>query len=528
MTPSRPPESTRTVTALLEEKAAKLEGAVMMEYGDKQFTYSEWKEQVQAMAGGLRNVGIDKGDHVAILAYNSPEWLLVGWATALLGGVVIPVDTRFKGSDLSFVLNHSDPDLIVFDSHTRDAYEEVKDEVKSTDTELYIGQGNPAQSYRHVSDFKNRGSMAQIDPTIRPDDPLTITYVQRAASEQPLGVTLPHYAFINSGWEMCHNILDLSSDDRVFTTLPMYSCFSQHTAIIGPMLVEAPFAFAWRFEPEDFWKQVRSHEATVVVFLGRMLSVLNNRKSDTPDDANPLRYAVGRGSDEMLIDEFEQRFDCTVLECYGVAESASLVTSNRPGHRQKGSVGVSLSYTEVAVVDETDQPVSAEETGEVVVRPTRPHTMMTEYYKEPERTLETFRNLWLHTGDIGYKDENGVLYYIDDQHNTIRRLAGSISSLEIESVLQTHPGIADATIVAVESPTGGDEIKAVVVPEDGSSLTPMDIQTHCKGRLAYHKLPRYITIVESLPKSPSGKISKEELRKIESDWDREAGYTYFQ
>jgi len=268
----------------------------------------------------------------------------------------------------------------------------------------------------------------------------------------------------------------------------------------GLAAADAVFVLEEQFDPSRFWNQIAEHDATVFLYLSRMLSVLQNQDAAADVADTPAELAIGHSfgfaTDDEMFRNFEDRFDVTVLEGYGVTP-ATIATYNRPSDRRLGSVGTEASYVELEIVDSDDWPVPTGETGEIVVRPTRPNTMMKQYHENPPATREAFRNQWLHTGGIGYKDEDGYLHFIANRDNSIYRgrVDGRISSLEIESFINAQPGVRQSTVVGVRNERGNEEIKALVVPEDGTDITPIDVCKRCEQQLPYqgpaiHRTPR--------------------------------------
>lgn len=522
-------DAVRTLPDALERQAARRPDTSFLHYGDRQITYSDLDRQANAVAEGLRSVGVEPGDTVCLSLYNSPAYVYTVFALAKLGAVAAPIDTRFTGDTLAYVLSQTGADVILLDAETRSAYEAVRGRVPNVTGEFFVGDG---QDHRYRPFDELRGEPPDDPPRadVRETDTASITYVQRHAAERPKGVMLPHYSYVNTGREAV-DLFDFGPGDRVFTTLPLYSIFTFQLGLMGTLLADAEFVLGEQFDPDRFWDRVEAREATAFLYLSRMLSVLYNQETGPEGGARSVEWAIGHGfgfdTDEELIRNFEERFDITVLEGYGVTEVATIATYNRPEDRRPGSVGKPASYVEVRVVDDRDRPVGPGETGEIVVRPSRPNTMMQGYYDDPEQTVEAWRNQWVHTRDIGYLDEDGFLYFVANRDNSIYRgtVAGRISSLEIESVIDADPGVAESAVVGVTNERGSEEIKAVVVPAEDADLNPVDICQHCERQLPYLKVPRFIEIREALPRSPSGKVRKDELSDdVRGAWDRESGY----
>lgn len=531
MADTAPPEGFRTIRETVARKASQNGDETFLSYRDRTISYRELDEYANAIANEFRARGVESGNHVCLFMYNSPEYVLAVFALAKIGAVSVPIDTRFTGETLEFVLTHSDAETICIDEHTRPEYEQVRSDVPNISTEYFLNEHGDTHDYRDFEQLLAGNRTVTPEETVSQSDPLMAIYVQRNAAEQPKGVVIPHFAYINTGWEAARNLFDFSANDRIFTTLPLYSSFTFQVGIVGALLADAVFVLEERFDPSRFWSQISDHEATVFLYLSRMLSVLQNQEVTSEEGDTPAELAIGHSfgfaADEELFRNFEDRFGVTVLEGYGVTP-ATIATYNRPGDRRLGSVGTEASYVNLEIVDGDDWPVPPEETGEIVVRPTRPHTMMKGYYENPTATREAFRNQWLHTGGIGYKDEDGFLYFIANKDNSIYRgrVDGRISSLEIESMIDAHSGVHQSTVVGVQNQRGNENIKALVVPEDDADITPVDICRHCEQQLPYLKVPRYIELRNDLPRSPSGKIRKRDLKSegTADAWDRKSGY----
>ncbi len=525
------PDEVRTLGGLLEHQTA--------EYGDETFfrtrgeaySYRDLDGRANAIANELYANGVTAGDVVCLYMYNRPEYLYTLFALAKIGAVAAPIDTRFTDETLAHVLTETDADIVILDGDTEAAYETVRNEVATISTELFVG-GDPDGTYRDFDLLLEGEESSAPDVDVRGTDPCSVIYVQRYQRPHPQGVVLPHYSYINTGTVSGGELLGLTQDDCLFTTLPFYSSYPIQMGVAGALSIGAEFAFEKQFESDRFWELIRQYDATVFLYLGRMLSVLYNQAERPDDDDNPAAYAVGHGfgfgSDETMIANFERRFDVTVLEAYGITPTATLATTNRPDDRRLGSVGKPLPHADIKIVDEDDWEVPAGETGEILVRSTELNAMFDRFYEDDDLTVEVCRDRWIHTNDVGYLDEDGYLYFVASKRNTIHlgRVAGRISSLEIESVLESHPEVRESVVFGVATGTGEEAIKAVVVPVAGTSPSPIELSEHCEKQLTYHKLPRFIEVRSELPRSASGKVRKDRVRDVSgaSVWDRESGY----
>jgi acyl-CoA synthetase (AMP-forming)/AMP-acid ligase II len=525
-------ESVRTLGELLERRTAERGDETFFRYRGDAYSYTDLDGRANAIANELYDNGVTAGDVVCLYMYNRPEYLYTLFALAKIGAVAAPIDTRFTDETLAHVLSETSAEIVILDGDTAADYEDVRNETATISTELFVGEGAPEGPYRDFDLLLDGDGSSAPDVEVAGTDPCSVVYVQRYRRPYPQGIVLPHYSYINTGLVSARDVLGISQDDCVFTTLPFYSSYPIQMGVTGALSIGAEFAFEKQFESDRFWEWIRRYDATVFLYLGRMVSVLYNQMERADDDENPAAYAVGHGfgfgSDETMIANFERRFDVTVLEAYGITPTATLATSNLPGERRLGSVGKPLSHAQIKIVDENDWEVPTGETGEILVRSSASNTMFEGFYEDDELTVEVCRDRWIHTNDIGYVDEDGYLYFVASKQNTIHlgRVAGRISSLEIESVIESHPDVRESVVFGVVDGTGEEAIKAVVVPAEGATLSPIEISEHCEKQLTYHKLPRYIEFRTELPRSASGKIRKDQLREVASSaiWDRESGY----
>lgn len=527
---ARPPPSIRTLPDIIQTKAEENGDSVFLQFKDETITFAELDVKTDQIAAGFQRMGVESGEQVCLYMYNSIPYVLAYFALAKLGAVVIPIDTRFSGDTLSYVLSITEAETILVDEQTRSAYEAVREEELSLTDELFVG--GSSHTYR---DFE---TVREADPAdfsavpVRASDTVSITFVQQYTAEVPQGIMLPHYSPVLGGWEVSENLFGYGPDDRLFTTLPLYSIFTFNYGVMGALVGDARVQIHDPFDPETFWKLVDQHDASIILYLGRMLSVLYNQKDTYSGGGNPVELAIGHGfsfgTDERLIENFEAHFDVTVFEGYGITDTGGFATYNTPSAHRAGSSGRPVSHVNVRVVDEQDYPVETGETGEIVVRSTEPNTMLQGQYKSPEDTVQLCRNQWVHTGDLGYFDDDGYLYFVANEENSIYRgqLVGRISSLEIESVVEAYPTVEQSAVIGVETDVGNEEIMAIVVPAKEDSLNPMDVCQHCDRNLPRVKVPRYIAIRDELPRTSTGSVDKEQLEPGTNNdvWDRERGY----
>lgn len=528
VTDSSPPAEWETVPRFVEDRARELDEAPLVRFGDRTYSYRDINQQANRMANALIESGIATGDKVAVFLGNSPEYLSLWFAIAKAGAVMVPINVDHHGETLSFILDDSEAGTVVVGESTREHYETVRHEFREDLLELSIGPIQGPGYHRFDEDFPEAPDHSP-DGALDPGDPMGIIYTS-GSTGQPKGVVLPQYSYVNTGWEYAENILNIRETDRLFTTLPLFHCNAQQTTVMGAMVAGTDFVLKAEFEPESFWEQIRAHDVTVFNYIGSMIPLLYKLDESPEDQDNPARFGIGAAAPVEIIDEFEDRFNLRLIEGYGLTETATVATVNRPKSRRIGSIGKSLSYTEVDIVDEDDDPLPPDEIGEIVVRPIRSNTLMMGYYNQPAETVDAWQNLWFHTGDLGYRDEDGYIYFVDRKEYAIDKQNETISSFEIERVITNHPDIKEVSVFGLPNEHGSEDIKAVVVSRPDADLTPVDVIQHCESELPYFKQPRFVELVAELPKTPTERVKKYILKERSNTdaWDRENGYELMQ
>lgn len=305
------------------------------------------------------------------------------------------------------------------------------------------------------------------------------------------------------------------------------------------MLLDASYAMGERFSPRIFWDDVRRYNCTHIALMGSLYQILYNQPPKPDDADNPAKTGSGVPITPELAKGFEKRFGVK-LYCgvFGLTEVSPLTRiswdeADRLKAENRWEQALSLGREqkedfEVKLVDTDDNSVPDGEVGELVCRPSRPYSMMSEYVNNPQATVEAFRNLWFHTGDLARKDEDGYFHFVDRKKDYLRRRGENISSVEVENVINSHPSVSESAVVNVKSELGEDEIKIVIELREGQSLTPEELFTWCEPRMAYFMVPRYVEFMDKLPRAPTGKVQKHLLREAgltENTWDREkVGY----
>lgn len=514
-----PPEH-RTLQSLLEARADVQEDGPFLHYEEQSYTYGDVNRTANAIANALADRGVGAGDRVCTLLHNSPEHLFLWFALMKLGAVFVPFNVALKRDDLAYVIEDSGVETIVLEDETRENYETVRDNVESITDEYLLDGANG--EYDAFDDLLS-GETAEPSATeVTEDSPASIIYTS-GTTGLPKGVVLPHFSYPNTGKAFSDRV-ELGSTDRLYVTLPMFHVACQQLAVMGTMSKGGEIVLDRHFSASQFWDRIREHDATTFFYIGTMIQAVLNQDERSDDADNPAQYGFGAAVPEELVPSFEERFDVELVDSYGLTEVGTLVTFNAPGEQnvtREGSAGKVIEHGEIRIVDNHDRPVEAGEVGEITFRSHVPNAIMSEYDGKPEQTVETWRNLWLHTGDMGYLDEDRNLYFVDRKAYSIRHRGENVSSREVEKILLAHPDVDEVAVVGVPGELGDEDVKAVVKSGD-SRPDPQALVDHCQQRLASFKVPRYVAFTDEFPKTETQRIEKYKLKEegVGDSWDR--------
>jgi crotonobetaine/carnitine-CoA ligase len=510
-----------TLGRLLEEKAHKNRGKVFLLFEGEKVTFDQINEMANRVANGLLNLGIKKGDKIAIMLPNCPDYLYLWFGIAKMGGVMVPLNVSWKGELLEYILNHSDSETVVVEESLLPQIEEVLEKVPGV-RRIFV-RGGKNLFFRGAHKIEELFSESSLEPQIRltPYDPFEIMYTSGTTGRSKGVVRWPEYIILRGLRTVRY--MGYTAEDTLYTCLPLYHGNAQNLTTIPALLVNARLALGKRFSASNFWNDTRRYGATVFNFVGTIIPILY-KQEPKPDDAdNPVRLARGGGIPPKIWKEFENRFNLTLVETYGTTEGGSIW--NMPGGKM-GSMGKPPYFNEARIVDDADRDLPPGEIGELIIRPRDPEERWVEYYKESEATQEKIRGGWFRTGDLAYRDEEGWFFFVSRKKDVIRRRGENISALEVEIVILQHPKILECACFGVPSELGEEDVMVSVVSKPGMSLSPQELISFCEGKMAYFMIPRYVEFVESLPKTPTERVEKYKLKATRPNantWDREKG-----
>jgi carnitine-CoA ligase len=477
-------------------------------------SYAQLHDQVRRLAGGLQACGVERGDTVAIMLPNGLELVTAWFASNFLGAVEVPINLHDRGIFLAHVLSDSAARLLIIDQSILAEFEAIRDQAPLISTVIVVG----GAAASHLGDITVLG-YEEVATGWSPTDLVRLDHRDLMAVLYTSGTSGPAKGVMMSYAHACVSIwpyieaVELTESDVSFICLPLFHSNAQVMQLLSTLLLGARASIWPGFNVSLWMDQIRSVGATVTNTLGVMCQSLFQQPPDDRDRDNPLRVVQTIPAPASVVRDFEDRFAVRCVDGYGLTDAAILSFRRAGEPLAPGSSGRPLETFDLVVADpETDEPVPTGTIGEILVRPRIPFGFMSGYWRNPEATLQAWRNLWFHTGDAGYLDPAGLLYFHDRLKDVIRVRGENVSSSMIEAAVRAHPAVAECAAVAVPGATGDDDIKVCVVLTAGWSVAPEELIAYCTPQMPYFAIPTYIEFHSTLPKTATDKIRKVLLR----------------
>jgi crotonobetaine/carnitine-CoA ligase len=507
---------------------------VFVEISGEKHTYRSFHTAVLKTAALFRDMGVGHGDRVCLFLPNCIEYLYCWFGLSVLGAISVPINTAYKRDETAYILNNAEAVGLVTGPELADVAAAAADLAPGIRHRLVCGtQGVPPpgwSSFGDALDASNAAAPFVTLPEVRPQDVSMLVYTS-GTTGNPKGVQVTHQMYVAAGQGFAYWTKAIP-DDRFFTCLPYYHANVQYYSTMGALAAGATLVVVDRFSASRFWDQVREARATVVNFIGMMMPVLAKQPESPQDQDNTVRLFYGSPSfAPEFLTEFQERFGTGIIVGFGMTETCYGTIETIGEGRRAGSSGRPRQHpdpgfsNQVRIADpETGEHIGPGVIGEITIK--NP-AITPGYWRNEEQDRQTLREGWLYTGDLGWVDDDGFLYFVDRKKDIIRRRGENISSQEVEDVIKRHPDVLDCAVLAVPSELGEDEVKAYVTPRLGATVKPEDVIYWCAEHLAYFKVPRYLEIRDELPRTPSLRVRKDVLRQERDDliagcFDREA------
>jgi long-chain acyl-CoA synthetase len=491
-----------TIPALLQERALQNPEKIYLYFGNIEVSYKELNSITNRVARGLVSLGLRPGDKLCVMLPNCPEYVYLFLGAPKAGITLVPLNTALKQDELAFITDNSDARAFV----TTPSFLDLANKIRAA-SELIVVGGEKGTGDRAFAELLEEADEA-IDYST-PDSLASIVYTS-GTTGRPKGVMLTQSNYINN-CRQSSATLEMKGDERAMCILPLFHVNGQVASILSPLQAGASLILTEGLSPRTFFDNLTRYSATSFSGVPTIYSILLNLPDREKYDLSSLRRCVC-GAAPMpveLFTQFEQAFNTIIIEGYGLSEGTCVSTLNPiEGKRKIGSIGLPLKGQEVKIFDNEDRELGPNEIGEIVVRGPN---MMAGYYKNEAATAETLRNGWLHTGDLGKRDEDGYIYIVGRKKEMIIRGGENIYPKEIEEALYRHAAIKEAAVIGLPHKIWGEEVGAAIILKDGAQASGDDIIAYCRAHLADYKCPSRIFFCEQFPKTATGKIQKNRL-----------------
>ena len=492
-------------------------------------TYAQSYRASSAIANGLVALSVVPGECVVIMAANALDSVHTWLAINLMGGTEVAINTGYRGRPLEHVLQNTQAKIAFIEPELIARLVEIAGSLSYLQTLVVYGSGEvPAGLPWKVVRFADVASATPSPPSRAAQRHEIASVVYTSGTTGPSkGVMMPFgqiSLFARFGVEGAQ----LTADDIWYCFIPLFHVAGKHIAILGTMMAGGQAVLDTQFSADTFLATVRAYGITVALIHGPLVEMVY-KLPPTPQDANnTLTRIIASPFPAKIALDFERRFGVRGIETWGMTEVTVPIWQPLDEPMRVGSCGkLRQDYFELRILDpDTDAEMPTGQTGELALRPRYPFTIMQGYLRMPEATISTWRNLWFHTGDLGYIDETGYVYFVDRAKERIRRRAENISSYEIEACALEHDEVAECAAVGVPSEfDGDDDVKLYVIRRDTSKLSPEDLIRSLAAKLPHFMVPRYIEFTGALPRTPTGKLQKSILKAqgaTAATWDRKA------
>lgn len=477
-------------------------------------TVGEAHDRALRLAAGLYELGVRPGDRIASMMPNRDEAIELFLACAALGAIQVPLNVFLKGEFLRYQLADAEPAVVVADAAGLPLIADAIAGPDLADARLVTLDGPDAAAAAHFPELYREP--AQTWPEPGPDDLVCVLYTSGTTG-------MPKGCMINNGYlmhmpkaHMMHGWF--TAEDTSMCPLPLYHGFAI-SALMDAIVAGCRVAFDPVYSASHFTVRARELGATQFFGVGAMAAALLATPPKPDDTDHSIQRAIFIPLAPAVRKRVEERFGMRAIgEGYGQTEvvPATMGDGTSAGRPDRTSAGRALPWLDVRVVDDAGRILPAGETGEIVVRPMEPYSMFAGYWRKPLETLEAWRDLWHHTGDLGFFDPDGSLYFVDRKKDALRRRGENVSSVELELAISKHPAIAEVAVHAVPAGVREDEIKACVVLAPDATLTVEELFDYFRHNLPYYAVPRYVEFLEELPKNAVGRVLKHTLR---ADWN---------
>lgn len=488
---------------------------VGVEFQGKGLTYGQLADEARRIAAALRREGIKPGDSVGFILPNLPQYVTTLYGSYMAGANTVPMNVLLTPPEIRYLVDDSNIQLLfVFGMFLPNVQKAIEDMEKPPKIVVLGGPHGENLPFESMVAHEERG---EAHPT-QPDDVIMTIYTS-GTTGKPKGAMITS-ANLHANLEMVESIMEMNEEDKMLCVLPLFHVFALNGVLHSSIRRRIPLVVHPKFEVADAVKSLAEDGITFFAGVPTMYFYIL-KHAEVENFAFPkLRICISGGA-AMPVDvmrQFEEKFDVPITEGFGLTETTVSVTMNRPDKRKPGSIGLPFEGVEMKVVDEQGGEVPNGEIGEIVIKAPN---VMKGYLNKPDATAEAIRDGWFYSGDLGYRDDEGFFYIVDRKKDMIIKGGYNIYPREIEEVLYQLPQVAEAAVVGIFDEAKGEAVRAIVSVKPGQSLEEETIRNHVEANLAKYKWPQDYMIIPELPKGPTGKILKREIKKNWEQWNKD-------
>ncbi len=490
------------ISSLLERAAADHPGHPAIRLDDLVLTYAQLREAAMRMSTLLASAGVEPGDRVGIMLPNVPAFPIAFYGALAAGAVVVPMNPLLKSREIGYYLSDSGARVLVA---WQTAAGEAAKGAADAGAEVIVAE-TPDLADLLAESAPASGASGRGD-----EDDAVILYTS-GTTGRPKGAELTHAGLVRNAELTARTLLGNSPDDVMMGCLPLFHVFGLTCGLNATVAAAGTLTLLSRFDGAKALDIIHRDAVTIFEGVPTMYAAMLHHPEADPAKTATLRVCISGGAamPVEILRGFEEKFGCVILEGYGLSETSPVASFNLPDRvRKPGSIGVPVEGVQMRLVDDRGQTAPAGEIGEIAIRG---HNVMKGYWGKPEATAEAMTDGWFRTGDMARVDEDGYYYIVDRKKDLIIRGGYNVYPREIEEVLHEHPAVAEVAVIGLPHAELGEEIGAAVALKPGASASPEELRQFARDRVAAYKYPRHIWVVDALPKGPTGKILRREVK----------------
>lgn len=498
------------IGSLLSQNARKFPNLLAIECEGRNYTYLQFNEEVNRLANGLLQLGVKKGEKIALMMKNSDHFVLSIFAIAKIGAVAVPVNFRLTSTEVQYILQQSEARIVVCDLEFEETVTSAREE---TEVRTVITIGEPQTSGYLSYESVLSENFAEPEVEVSVSDDLEILYTS-GTTGRPKGALFDHDRIFKVGIAVTIN-MGMRPHERILHVAPLFHSAQLNLFLISGVALGATHIIHRDFHPVKTLQAIQEHKITHFFGVPAMFNFMLQVPNASDYDLSSIRrcgYGAAPMAPELVKRSIQLFKTDQFYNLCGLTEGGpGGILLDPEGHKQHlGKGGKPIFFTETRVVDDTGSDVKPGVVGEFIIKSPM---VMKEYYKKPEETKSTIKDGWLYTGDLATIDEEGYITLVDRKKDMIITGGENVYSVEVEGVLFEHPAVLDAAIIGLPDETWGEAVCAVIVPKEGVNLDEDELRSFCRRKLAGYKVPTRIFIEQQLPRNASGKILKYQLRQ---------------